>query len=83
MFSLESIVVSFSYKKLSISEKMFLVFCQTDNQKVLVLSCIVIKECNLFIHFKGRSWPCILFIDKLAYVTFNVFTSLCYNGISQ
>ena len=33
--------------------------------------------------FKGRSWPCILFIDKLAYVTFNVFTSLCYNGISQ
>ena len=32
---------------------------------------------------KERSWPCILFIDKLIYVTFNVFTSLCYNGISQ
>ena len=24
-----------------------------------------------------------LFIDKLTYVTFDVFTSLCYNGISQ
>ena len=35
------------------------------------------------LYIKGRSWPCILFIDKLAYVTFNVFTSLCYNGISQ
>ena len=33
--------------------------------------------------FKERSCPCILFIDKLTYVTFNVFTSLCYNGISQ
>ena len=32
---------------------------------------------------KERSCPCILFIDKLTYVTFNVFTSLCYNGISQ
>ena len=32
---------------------------------------------------KERSCPCILFIDKLTYVTFNVFTSFYYNGISQ
>ena len=49
------------------------------------MSCLVSMNIRAFtkIAFKGRSWPCILFIDKLACVTFNVFTSLCYNGISQ